>query len=722
LAIWRADYSTLYPIIFGDHFDNNIKFVNFFKKTFYDYLRTPSDESIDNINTFINNLDEIFINPESFLTLNLKVDKKTTDASTINRRINFFRRTVSIGALQLLYDLVSEINIISEKGDNSNRVNVLNSIKNMLTKFNNYNNNIQNSVLPSTEEPSTELPSTELPPKEPISTEPLNLSPTQFEYVETATSHHPLMSTSTTSTTTTTSTQPASLYKPASTPPTSTLPAQKQPPVSTIQPSTQAPSKSTQAPSKSTQAPSKSTQAPSKSTQAPSTPTQESSTPTLIKNLMPEIYEKVKDLYNKLYTENTEYKMEFIKKFFELVNTFLISNTKDAMKNYNNIILYVLSDLKTITQYPQPHIAETKHYIDKQNSPTSSGTMFAESDKFANVIYEVKNFIYNDIILVFIDLTIEITNSLIKIITDNQIKEQLKTNNNNLNEFRKHTIINIKNSEQNKKVIGVITSKDTIQAMEKEKYNKYVQELKKSEKISIFSVKETNKDHAKYKEIMASVDTINTMYETEAKAALNNTPVKCVPIIFDTNKVTIAFAPTEKIDKNMLFKYLDGELSLFIPVNGIDESYPTKQTLFIIPKSTLVGYYYIIPEELIPIGGAGLNLKSKNRNTLKQKEENTKKSITFSHKRDLSQYGYKNVKNLSEYDRHVALASALKGFYSKPGGKTSLIRKLNALSLVQKKRDPQLSQLFKEDAEFVSGISQMFDEDDEFVRNQRNKL
>lgn len=75
--------------------------------------------------------------------------------------------------------------------------------------------------------------------------------------------------------------------------------------------------------------------------------------------------------------------------------------------------------------------------------------------------------------------------------------------------------------------------------------------------------------------------------------------------------------------------------------------------------------------------------------------------ITFAHKRDLSQYGYNDIRNLSEQQRHDALDKALDGFYKKEGGKTSLLRKLNALAIVNKNRDPDLAAIFKSDSNYV---------------------
>jgi len=65
-------------------------------------------------------------------------------------------------------------------------------------------------------------------------------------------------------------------------------------------------------------------------------------------------------------------------------------------------------------------------------------------------------------------------------------------------------------------------------------------------------------------------------------------------------------------------------------------------------------------------------------------------------KNDLKPYGYENVRSKTALQRHRALSRALDDIES-----LSLSRKLNALSVVNKNRDPSLSRLFKSDSEWV---------------------
>jgi len=62
----------------------------------------------------------------------------------------------------------------------------------------------------------------------------------------------------------------------------------------------------------------------------------------------------------------------------------------------------------------------------------------------------------------------------------------------------------------------------------------------------------------------------------------------------------------------------------------------------------------------------------------------------------LKKYGYVDVKNLSKQQRQTALKKSLKNI--KP---LSLMRRLNALSVLNKDQNEKLSKLFKDDAEWV---------------------
>lgn len=63
----------------------------------------------------------------------------------------------------------------------------------------------------------------------------------------------------------------------------------------------------------------------------------------------------------------------------------------------------------------------------------------------------------------------------------------------------------------------------------------------------------------------------------------------------------------------------------------------------------------------------------------------------------MGQYGYKNVKYLSVTERHRALNRVLKAGEPPLG----LFRRLNALFVLFKKTQPKLSELFKQDRDWV---------------------
>ncbi len=63
----------------------------------------------------------------------------------------------------------------------------------------------------------------------------------------------------------------------------------------------------------------------------------------------------------------------------------------------------------------------------------------------------------------------------------------------------------------------------------------------------------------------------------------------------------------------------------------------------------------------------------------------------------LSKYGYKDVKTMSELARHRALHRVIRGGEPPLG----LFRKLNALMVLFKYKDPKLSKIFKADRDYV---------------------
>ncbi len=75
----------------------------------------------------------------------------------------------------------------------------------------------------------------------------------------------------------------------------------------------------------------------------------------------------------------------------------------------------------------------------------------------------------------------------------------------------------------------------------------------------------------------------------------------------------------------------------------------------------------------------------------------------------LKKYGYIDVKNLSKQQRQTALKKSLK--YIKP---LSLMRRLNALSVLNKDQNEKLSKLFKDDAEWVKTTKEYLN------RNKKN--
>lgn len=64
----------------------------------------------------------------------------------------------------------------------------------------------------------------------------------------------------------------------------------------------------------------------------------------------------------------------------------------------------------------------------------------------------------------------------------------------------------------------------------------------------------------------------------------------------------------------------------------------------------------------------------------------------------LSKFGYKNVKTLSEPMRRRALNKVLKHGNESP---LALFRRLNALMVLFKYKDPKLSNIFKKDRDYI---------------------
>jgi hypothetical protein len=64
----------------------------------------------------------------------------------------------------------------------------------------------------------------------------------------------------------------------------------------------------------------------------------------------------------------------------------------------------------------------------------------------------------------------------------------------------------------------------------------------------------------------------------------------------------------------------------------------------------------------------------------------------------LGKYGYKNVKSMSELARHRALRKVIREGKESP---LSLFRRLNVLMILFRYKDPKLSQLFRNDRNYI---------------------
>jgi len=81
-------------------------------------------------------------------------------------------------------------------------------------------------------------------------------------------------------------------------------------------------------------------------------------------------------------------------------------------------------------------------------------------------------------------------------------------------------------------------------------------------------------------------------------------------------------------------------------------------------------------------------------NKISSKEKG--KQLFVLEKGKLKKFGYENVKTLSKTERQKALTKALNEIPPK-----SLMRRINALSLLNKNKNPDLSRTFKADVEFI---------------------
>lgn len=90
-----------------------------------------------------------------------------------------------------------------------------------------------------------------------------------------------------------------------------------------------------------------------------------------------------------------------------------------------------------------------------------------------------------------------------------------------------------------------------------------------------------------------------------------------------------------------------------------------------------------------------LNKKIKKKSTYTKDKSYSKKLFKLN-KGTLSQFGYYDIKKMSKQERRKSLSKAVKNV--KP---LSVMRKLIALSILQKNTNKKLSKTFREDAKFV---------------------
>ena len=79
------------------------------------------------------------------------------------------------------------------------------------------------------------------------------------------------------------------------------------------------------------------------------------------------------------------------------------------------------------------------------------------------------------------------------------------------------------------------------------------------------------------------------------------------------------------------------------------------------------------------------------------KKSKSKSSIFNLQKDVLKKYGYKNIKSKSKLSRHRSLKKAMK-YGIKP---LSLLRRLNALFVLNKNKDPIIAEIFKDDSDYI---------------------
>jgi hypothetical protein len=96
--------------------------------------------------------------------------------------------------------------------------------------------------------------------------------------------------------------------------------------------------------------------------------------------------------------------------------------------------------------------------------------------------------------------------------------------------------------------------------------------------------------------------------------------------------------------------------------------------------------------------------KPKEGSGLTKKTKIPKKIKVPLKRHELSQYGYKDVKDLPVDERHKILNLAMDDWFKGDVGKLSLFRKLNALYVVNKKRNPELAEIFIADRDYVKSI------------------
>ena len=116
-----------------------------------------------------------------------------------------------------------------------------------------------------------------------------------------------------------------------------------------------------------------------------------------------------------------------------------------------------------------------------------------------------------------------------------------------------------------------------------------------------------------------------------------------------------------------------------------------KSRLFLVPQNPTTQVYHLINPD--PLPGKAASKKSVSFSS--------SKPIVFSNKHELSTYGYHDIKNLSEAERHKRLDNAIKNFFTGKNGLITLEKKLRALSIVNKNINPNVSSLFKDDLEYV---------------------